>query len=45
MQADAHVTAATIDSPKLNISADGRCDLPETAHCIASSHFCRWRQV
>ena len=31
MQADAHVTAATIDSPKLNISADGRCDSP--GHC------------
>ena len=31
MQADAHVSAATIDSPKLNMSADGRCDLPE--HC------------
>ena len=31
MQADAHVTAATIDSPKLNMSADGRCDSP--GHC------------
>ena len=28
MQADAHVSAGTIDSRKLNMSADGRCDSP-----------------
>ena len=31
MQADAHVTAATIDSHKLNMSADVCCDSP--GHC------------
>ena len=38
MQADAHVSAATIDSPKLNISADGRCDSPGhcALHCIVT---------
>ena len=36
MQADAHVSAATIDSLKLNISADGRCDSPghSALYCI-----------
>ena len=45
MQADAHVTAATIDSPKLNISADGCCDLPGhcALHCIVT--FMQVKQV
>ena len=38
MQADAHVTAAIIDSPKLNVSADGRCDSPRywALYCIVT---------
>mgnify|MGYP001797825849 CR=1 FL=1 len=31
MQADAHISAARIDSPRLNMSADGRWDSP--GHC------------